>query len=35
MFSACECNSHADSCSYNETKGYGVWNDCMQYNRLK
>ena len=28
MFSACECNSHADSCSFNETKGYGVCNDC-------
>lgn len=28
LFSACECNSHADSCSYNETKGYGVCNDC-------
>ena len=25
---ACECNSHADSCTYNETKGYGVCNDC-------
>ncbi|RMX49211.1 hypothetical protein pdam_00005840 [Pocillopora damicornis] len=25
---ACECNSHSDSCSYNETKGYGICNDC-------
>lgn len=25
---ACECNNHADSCTYNETKGYGVCNDC-------
>ncbi|PFX13764.1 Laminin subunit gamma-1 [Stylophora pistillata] len=25
---ACECNRHADSCSYNETKRYGVCNDC-------
>lgn len=21
---ACECNNHSDSCSYNETKEYGV-----------
>lgn len=25
---ACECNNHADSCTYNETKGYGVCDDC-------
>ncbi|KAJ7348794.1 hypothetical protein OS493_039006, partial [Desmophyllum pertusum] len=26
---ACECNSHAESCTYNETKGYGVCDDCQ------
>ncbi|KAL9988631.1 hypothetical protein ACROYT_G003097 [Oculina patagonica] len=25
---ACECNNHAESCSYNETVGYGVCDNC-------
>lgn len=28
FIAACECNNHADSCTYNETKGYGVCDDC-------
>ena len=28
FISACDCNNHAESCTYNETKGYGVCDDC-------
>ena len=29
LFVACQCNNHSLSCSYNETLGHGVCNDCM------
>eukprot|EP00118_Oscarella_pearsei_P018573 m.191017 g.191017 ORF g.191017 m.191017 type:complete len:2470 (+) comp39439_c2_seq19:33-7442(+) len=29
----CQCNNHSDSCTYNETKGFGVCNEC-QHNTM-
>ena len=29
LFPACQCNNHSLSCSYNETLGHGVCDDCM------
>ena len=28
FIAACECNNHAESCTYNETVGYGVCDNC-------
>lgn len=32
FITACECNNNSESCSYNETKGYGDCNDFKDNN---